>query len=483
MKILVIQLARLGDIFISWPALRALKRTHPEAEIHVLTRPKFASALVGLNVVDKIHHLPSREILAPLVQLNLDVQEAFQRMDSFVQVLTAEKYDWIVNQTFSPFSSYLTHAITHPETKVVGYSRFSDGYLAIPDDMSAYFYAQVGVGRANRFHLTEIFASQMGLDLIESDWAGPDLMPVPKQELPEEYFVLHVGASEATKALQANDWALIIRQLHQYYPISCVLIGAPGEKNIAEAIAQHVESIRLVNLVGETNIQDLFPIIKNAEALLGCDSAPMHIASLVKTPCLNISFPAVNFWETGPRAPGSFVIKFADLNSVQHDKVGKALYRMITGDKQDIGIIPVQPGAPSYWALTTKQSDFEWHLLKALYIGDDFPSTEDNTVFEGIQKLDEMNKIMIDQMKFVTGGGDLLKVSPIIERGEEVIEAIGKLVPSLKVLIKWYQTEKIRIAPADQKQILARTLEIHELLQKVLELYIAHPSEAGRELE
>ena len=104
MKILIIQLARLGDIYLSWPALRALKRAHPHAEIHVLTRPKFSAALEGLEVVDKIVQLPSRDILAPLVHLNMNVLGSFTKMSEFVTKLTEESYDQIVNFTFSPFS-------------------------------------------------------------------------------------------------------------------------------------------------------------------------------------------------------------------------------------------------------------------------------------------------------------------------------------------------------------------------------------------
>ncbi len=32
---------------MSWPALRALRRLHPEAEIHLLTRPRFEGAVEG----------------------------------------------------------------------------------------------------------------------------------------------------------------------------------------------------------------------------------------------------------------------------------------------------------------------------------------------------------------------------------------------------------------------------------------------------
>ena len=63
MKILVIQLARLGDIYQTWPSVFALKRKYPEAKIDLLVRERFAAATHGLSAVDEVVHFPSREVL------------------------------------------------------------------------------------------------------------------------------------------------------------------------------------------------------------------------------------------------------------------------------------------------------------------------------------------------------------------------------------------------------------------------------------
>ena len=68
MKILVIQIARLGDILMTWPAMRALRRAHPQAEIHLLVRPRFEAATRGLECVDRVIAMPSLEILEPLAR-------------------------------------------------------------------------------------------------------------------------------------------------------------------------------------------------------------------------------------------------------------------------------------------------------------------------------------------------------------------------------------------------------------------------------
>lgn len=481
MKILIIQLARLGDVYLTWPAIRALRRTYPDAEIHVLTREKFSPALVGLSAIDRIVQLPTRDILAPLVQMNLDVPAAYQKMSDFTDLLTQEQYNWIVNLSFSPFSSYLTHAITHEFTRVTGYSRFQDGYLSIPDDTSAYFYAQVGIGRPNRFHLIEIFATMFGLDLLEEDWAGPTPFPSTDQQLPEDYCVIHVGASEPSKSLNAKIWIQILQNLAKLHPIHAVLIGSKAELESASEIIASLPEATVINLVGKTRVDELFPIIKKARLLIGCDSMPMHIATLTKTPCLNISLASVNFWETGPRASGSVVLRCKNSKDVEADRVALAARKILAGEKPDLGSISVIHGTPSYYALFPKHVEFDWNMLRAIYLSENFPANEQPEFQEALHHLSEINQLMLEQMHKVVQSNDLSLAGPIIERGEDVIETIGKLVLATRTLIRWYQTEKIRIGPSEWQTILLRTIEVHKMLQKILNLYFDYEAVVKKE--
>jgi ADP-heptose:LPS heptosyltransferase len=482
MKILVIQIARLGDIYMSWPALRALRRQNPQAEIHVLARPRFAAAFDGLTGIHKIIQLPTQEILAPLVKEKMEVQEAFDGLSQFVDQLHMEKYDQIYNFSFSPLSSYLTHYIAHSGTKVCGYTRFKDGFFSIPDDMSAYFYAQVGVGRPNRFHLIEIFSSIVGMDTEAADFRAPHPFPTTDKTLPQDYIVLHVGASEVRKSIRAEKWISIIQEFQKINTMPIVLVGAAAEKSISQQICAEVPQ-GITDLVGQTQVSELFPILKSAKLLVGCDSAPMHMATLTGTPCVNITFPTVNFWETGPRAMDSVIVRAHDENDLSQEKLAKVIHRSLVGEKQDLSVVHTVAGTPSYWTLTTKTSDFDWLLLRAIYMGEDFPSNDGNDFTEAIRQLSEINELMLQQMANVERTGDISRASPFIERGEEIIETIGKLVPPTQTLVRWYQTEKIRIAPDEMRNVLKRTIEIHQLFQKILDLYKGTSRPAEKELE
>ena len=473
MKILVLQLARLGDIYMSWPALRALRRAYPLAEIHLMTRPRFAAAAVGLSAVQKVIKLPTTEIIEPVSQDPIQPQASIEVLSTFLDPLHAEHYDWIVNFTFSPLSSYITHYLSHEDTRICGYTRHPDGFLNLPDDLSAYFYAQVGVDRPNRYHLIELFATMVGQDLEPEDWRGPAPFPITLKNLPEEYLVVHVGASDRNKALEASQWISILLQLREMNSIPLVFIGAPDEEEMSLKIVDEIGAKDVYNFVGKTDLQEVFPILRKSRGLVGCDSAPIHIANFTNTPVINISFSTVNFWETGPRTLESIVLRFIDHLDLSTQAVAQAVHRFLEGEKQELTVAHVVAGTPSYYNFSSQDSDFDWFFLKALYMSEDFPASEDKNFIEGLRQLREVNTLLMDQMEGVKKSGSLANAAPFIERGEEIIETIGKLVPALQILVRWYQTEKIRIPPGEMLQVLEKTMHAQDLLQKVLNLYLS----------
>lgn len=470
MKILIVQLARLGDIYLSWPMVRALRRQHPQAEIHVMSRSRFRSAWVGVSAVDAVHSIPGEAWLEPLLKPEMDLAASFEQVVQFVQNHRAQNYTHIYNLSYSPISSYITHAITTEQTEVVrGYTRFADGYLDIPDDISAYFYAQVGTQRANRFHLAEIFSSVAGLDLVESDWDEP-------QELPEfEHQVdvlIHIGASEQQKTLSPEKWINFINStLRKNETITIGLLGQSGEQHIAQNILASVSGVRVKNFVGQTTLGEAFTLIKNSKVLVGCDSAPIHMASLVKTPSLQFSVGIVNFFETGPRAPGSCVVRAKEENDLASDYMTHALDCILNKHDFDPGVFPLIEEQPCYKVLASSEAEFQWNLLKGIYQGEALPVSENKVFNLGLTKLADVNQLILDNLKFISDGGAVEKVSELINRCEEVIQAIGGMLPTLGIVTRWYQTEKTRIPPGTQAEVLARTVEIHNQLAELTKVY------------
>jgi hypothetical protein len=206
------------------------------------------------------------------------------------------------------------------------------------------------------------------------------------------------------------------------------------------------------------------------------------MASLTQTRTLNLSFSTVNFWETGPRSPHTFILKSPSEDDLASDRIAQLATKIIRNEKPDLGVIITQKGTPAYRAFTSKEQEDQWAMVQAIYQGQPFPEIQETLFLDGMDKLNEINQLMIEQMEFIQKGGDITKVAGIIDRGEEIIEAICNLVPALGVLIRWYQTEKTRIAPGDTFQVLEKTVSIHHLMKKVLEIYQTPEIEAVENL-
>ncbi|KYG67223.1 lipopolysaccharide biosynthesis protein [Bdellovibrio bacteriovorus] len=472
MKILVTQLARLGDIYMTWPVLRAVRRTYPDAEIHLLTRPRFEGAVEGLKIIDRHWSLSSSTILSPLVQAEADIDTSLARLDHFVSELSEQNFDWIINLTFSPVSSYLTHAISGLHTRVSGYSRYNDGTLCLSDEVSGYFYSQVGTNKANRVHLSDIFASMLELEYVESDWAAPEIQECAFA-LPERYIIIHVGASEAHKSLTPKQWIQVLQTLGQRgQSIPIVLIGAPNESVLSQEIIKGLTGSHVVDLVGKTKVSDLFAILQKADLLVGCDSAPIHMASLTDTPTLNISVGNVNFWETGPKASLGFIYRAETAASLNGPELGAVLADLLDGNITD-GLIVRSAGLVSYQKSETASERFQWDLVQALYLGGNYPVADRIEIIQGAYQLQEINTFAMEQIKTVPTKG-LELIGPLLDRAEEVIQNISQWVPELSPLISWYQAEKIRIGPGSLEEICTAALNVHERMARHLQPYIPH---------
>ncbi len=471
MKTLVLQLARLGDIYQTWPVLAALKRLHPDSELHLLTRAKFAAATEGLHVVDKHWLLDTRQVLSPLIDERPELDEAMRKLDELTEKLLDERFERVINLSFSPLSSLLTYEISRHAVEVRGYTRFDDGYLSIPDDPSAYFYAQVGVDKSNRLHVTDLFAHVADVELEERDW---EVLPQHDEALSREknVILIHVGASSEQKTLSVPKWQMVAKRLLARWSGRVVLIGSEGERTKAEQVAAISGERRPENLVGQTSLKELIALIREARLLIGGDSGPVQIASLVNTPVLNISLKAVSFWETGPRSKGSRILPVEDESQIGADEIVEEALALLESRRSnpDAVVVPLR-NAP-YVAGSRQENSFEWELLRALYMGAEMPAAPGEIFLMGLKRLGEVVELALEQIDAVEKNPGNKIAASIIEQSDVLMDQIMSFVPEVGPLVRWFRTEKIRIGPKPLKELIEATKDVYLKLQGVIAFYL-----------
>ncbi|MCB0391171.1 MAG: glycosyltransferase family 9 protein [Bdellovibrionales bacterium] len=486
MKILVIQLARLGDIYQTWPTLSALRREYENAEINLLVRERFSAAASNCPHIDKLIKLPTSEILTGVISYS-DDSASLKKLSEFSQLLKDEKYDKIINLSFSPFSSYLVSSITHDQESVSGYTRFNDGYLCIPDDVSAYFYAQVGVDKENRIHLSQIFSGVAGVDLLPEDWTLDFnesflIEARNKFKLDKNFIVIQVGASQSEKTYGEEKWSQVINHFRKINPTQIVLVGAKEETELVKKVCMLAYGAKIVNLCGKTNLTELASLVKMAELVVAGDSLLLHIASLTNTKTLNVSFSSVNFWETGPLAPKSRIVYGETRYDIASDRVATEMDCML-GDKNSGNVIipRISYGPVAYEFLDNKNKNFSWQLIEAIYMQGSYPLVEDADIAHGLQRLNEVAHLALQQLTEIDFSKNVDIQMELLSQVDTMLEIIPKLVPPLRPLLSWFQTERVRIGPSSLEHVLSITKSIFMDLKSITDLYIESDPLSGVE--
>lgn len=470
MKILVIQLARFGDIYCTWPSLRALQRTYPESEIHVLVRERFASAMDGFDDVT-VHVFPTNFVLEPVASSAKGYLESIQRLGGVCANLRDQSFDFIFNVTFSPFSSYLTQSLLTPTTHAAGYGRFSDGYLAIKDEISAYFYAQVGIGKFSRFHVADMFAQLCGVQLTEADW----VFQKSKKLADRKYFAVHLGASQKQKRLDSEQWRKILEEISRHSDRHCILIGSSDEAALAHNIKL---SSQVTNLIGKTSIAELFEIIGGAEFLVGADSAPIHIASLTGTPVLNISFQSVNFWETGPRSPGSRILLFDTPEDVSTDIVAKETLALIQGRRPVASQVYVD-SERKFISFKALVGDAEWRVIEWIYCGIESDFSIATKRADALLKIFDLNQLCLEHLAHLEKDPQDRTSLQILARADEIFTILRSYDSIADIVVNWFFTEKVRIPPGPIQKVLERTYNCHVGMKNVVSYLLENKVEKG----
>lgn len=78
MKVLVIRFSSIGDIVLTTPVVRCLKKQKPETEVHYLTKKAFKDILVSNPYIDKLHLLEDS-------------------LDAVIDQLKSEQFDHIID--------------------------------------------------------------------------------------------------------------------------------------------------------------------------------------------------------------------------------------------------------------------------------------------------------------------------------------------------------------------------------------------------
>ena len=283
-RVLVIRLGALGDVVRTRYAFAGVRALYPRAHIEWLVEDRAAAGLVGLPGLDGRVEVPRRKLRArhPLV--------ALATLREFAAELRARRYDLSVDFHGVFRSGFLAWSAQIPVR--VGYGP------PIAKESSHWFQtlrAPVRAAHMSRFDRNAALVRFLGGEVpahphvLELDGARAEL-----DGLPERFALIHPGTSPKTtyKRWEAERFAAVARGLHERAGVPCLVAFGPvaGEKEAARAVVAAAGGAAALAPATDS-LAEFLALLARASLFVGCDSGPMHLASLAGTPVVAIFGP------------------------------------------------------------------------------------------------------------------------------------------------------------------------------------------------
>ena len=321
-----------------------------------------------------------------------------------------------------------------------------------------------------------MFAAILGVELNEQDWK----VPLPKKTFfpKNRYIAFHIGASNSKKALSPNIIAKLLNLLSKHIDKDIYLLGAAEDVKIAQGICSQVFSPKVKNVVGSTSLSELIDIVAGADVFIGADSGPMQICNLTNTVCINFSNESVNFWETGPRSEKSFVCYTKDFSLLDLNQVTVEISNILS-NKPCNWIIGDRMGYYGPYP-TTPVQDFQWDLIKAIYLNGDFPPMLSSSFAKAIVHLNDVNDISLHHLSNFQIGNR--QQASVLETADQIMDTLASEVEEIIPIVYWFRTEKIRMGPMPLTDLLLKYSDLHKKLKQVLDIYLKPKWEISEDL-
>jgi heptosyltransferase-2 len=274
MKILLVQSAFLGDVVLATPLIRAIHYKHPNCELSFLTTPAAAKLLKCDQLLKEVIVFDKRKEYSGLTGII-----------KFAKELRARDFDLV----------YTVHKSAR--TSILLYLAGIRERIGFKNARLSFLYSKKVIRNQNQHDvLRNLDLLQLGEEEKE-DFAELRLIEPRLENLNEKfvakyedliksipYAVITPGSMWETKRWHAEGFRAVAEYLRSI-GLRVFLLGAPNESKIAQKVA---EGLDLDNLVGQTSMEELLFLAKNAQLIVCNDSMMLHVASAFKRPNVSI---------------------------------------------------------------------------------------------------------------------------------------------------------------------------------------------------
>ncbi|GAB2523994.1 lipopolysaccharide heptosyltransferase II [Spirosoma aerophilum] len=283
LRILCIRLDNLGDVLMTTPAFRAMKKTWPGCHLTLLTS-SVGAAVAGF--IPEIDHAISFDV--PWVSGQSNQPERVLELTSHLRQQSFDAAIIFTVQSQNPLpAAMLCYLAGIP--RVLGYCRenpyqLMTDWVPDPEILVATRHEvvrQLELVQTIGCHTNDQHLS-FALSVTDRQQARQTLTATGL-DLQRPWLVLHPGVSEAKRRYPAEQFAQAASRLIQEFGYQIVLTGSKDERSLTQSILDQLDG-QAVDLAGSLTIGQLAGLIAEAPLLIANNTGPVHIAAATGTP-------------------------------------------------------------------------------------------------------------------------------------------------------------------------------------------------------
>ncbi|MFN7494651.1 MAG: glycosyltransferase family 9 protein [Cyclobacteriaceae bacterium] len=261
MKILVIRFSSIGDIVLTTPVVRVLKKQLKGSVVHFLIKKQFASIVESNPYIDKVHTFAGD-------------------LSHLMGELKLEQFDYIIDlhKNFRSYRIRWTLGV-----KTLSYRKLS---------VEKFLLTKFGIDFMPGRHITQrcldaVLPLGVKDDGLGLDYFIPQKDQVDAQQLPKAhqagFVAIVIGASYFTKKLPVHQLQALCREIQQ--PI--ILVGGKEDAVEGEQIAS-VDTVRIFNACGKFNLHASADLLRQSRLVISHDTGMQYIACALQKRVLAI---------------------------------------------------------------------------------------------------------------------------------------------------------------------------------------------------
>lgn len=280
-RILVIKLGAMGDLVLAVPSLRMLRKRYPDAGITLLVDKRLAPVVADCPYINDMILVDRKKMGNPLYLLKTARRIRQEGFDVSVD---------LHNNKYTHLLAYLGGAVQR-----YGFARGRWGFLLNRPDQT---FAVADTPVRHQFRVLSKVGVQEFDDSLEL-WPGREQVEKAEQALLSLGlkadtrvigFVMGSSPQWLTKRWPPECFKELAERLFDAHDARIVLFGSRDEADLGN-IFRDFDADRVLNLIGQTGLEDLPAFFQKLHLVVSGDTALLHVAAAMDVPIVALFGP------------------------------------------------------------------------------------------------------------------------------------------------------------------------------------------------